>query len=29
VLDLFNEELWHWGKHKVYLRALDAVEPLL
>ena len=29
VLDLFNEELWRGGKHKVYLRALDAVEPLL
>lgn len=29
VLDLFNEELWRGGKHKVYLRALDAVAALL
>jgi len=29
LLDLFNEELWRGGKHKVYLRALDAIEALL
>ncbi len=29
TLDLFNEELWRGGKHKVYLRALQAVGPLL
>lgn len=29
TLDLFNEELWRGGKHKVYLRALEAVKTLL
>ena len=29
TLDLFNEELWRGGKHKVYLRALEAVKELL
>jgi len=29
IVDLFNEELMRGGKHKVYLRALTAVESLL